>query len=223
MRQPPPDLHPEAWKVVDLFTETRLPGAEPLACYQNLPPSNRLTYELLNWHNYRILLDLFGQDDSLFVMTSLKNSAELDKYAAFQLSLGRYSGKRGICDWLLRLSDGTYIGVIHLYDVSCELWKGKRSPCMCGYAIAEPFRRQGYAEEALTHLLSRLPEDFKLFEAQAEPLEANVASRALLEKVGFTFKKPFKNFWGQSALYTKKLVKRTPRLSWRELGKVLFH
>lgn len=167
-----------------------------MACYRDLPDSPRLRYELLSWANYRVLLDLFSHDPSPFVTSSLKKTDQLDLYAAAQLASGRYSGKRGIVDWLLRLADGTYIGVLHLYDVNYETWKGKRFPCMCGYAIAEPCRRQGYAEEALRHLLSRLPTDFKLFEAQAEPLEANQPSRALLEKTGFTFQRRFKNFWG---------------------------
>ena len=221
MYQPPADLHPEARKVVDLFTATRWPGSKPLAYYRNLPPSDRLTYELLHWYNYRVLLDLFGQDGSPFVMPSLKLAKQLDEYTAIQLSLGRYSGKRGMCDWLLRLADGTYIGVLHLYNISLEIDKGKRYPCICGYAIAEPYRRQGYAEESLRHLLSRLPIDFKLFNVQAEPLEANILSRTLLEKVGFQVKKSFINDWGQAVLYAKKLVKRTPRILWKELKKAL--
>ena len=221
MHQPPSDLHPRARKVVDMYAEMRLSGSTPRACYQDLPPSNRLYYELLNWHNYRVLLNLFSQDLSPFIMPSLREADKLDEYTAYQLASGRYSGKRGISDWLLRLADGTYIGVLHLYNVSFELWEGRRFPCMCGYAIAEPFRRQGYAEEALTHLLNRLPEDFKLFKAQAEPLEANNASQALLKKVGFKFEKAVKNHWGKATLYNKKLVKRTPRLSWKEFEKVL--
>ncbi|WP_460968320.1 GNAT family N-acetyltransferase [Spirosoma migulaei] len=221
MHQPPFDLHPKARKVVDAYEEMRRSDAITRACYRDLPPSNRLQYELLDWHNYRVLLDLFSQDTNPFVMSSLKEPEKLDEYVAYQLAIGRYSGKRGMCDWFLRLADGTYVGILHLYDVSFELWEGKRFPCMCGYAIAEPFRRQGYAYEALSQLLSRLPEDFKLFKARAEPLEANVASRALLEKVGFRFEKTFKNYWGEAALYNKKLVKRTPRLSWKEFSGVL--
>ena len=221
MYQPPSDLHPKAREVVDLFMEMRSPDTVPRACYRDLIPSGRLEYELLDWNNYRILLDLFGQDGNQFVMPPLRIAEKLDQYAAFQLTSGRYSWKRGVCDWLLRLADGTYVGVLHLYNVNFEIWNGKRFPCMCGYAIAEPFRRQGYAEESLSHLLNRLPIDFKLFQAQAEPLEANTASRNLLKKVGFGYEKTFKGFWGEAALYRKKLVKRTPRLSWKELDELL--
>ena len=154
-------------------------------------------------------------------MGSLKESGESDEYAAYQLATGRYSGKRGMCNRFLRLADGTYVGILHLYDVSFELINGKRFPCMCGYAIAEPYRRRGYAEEALTHLLSRLPVDFKLFKTQAEPLEANSTSRMLLEKVGFKFEKSAENYWDEATLYSKKLVKRTPHLSWKEFEKIL--
>ena len=221
---PPADLHPEARKIVDLYDRMRgdrdefgMDPVKPNACFRDLPPSEQLTYESLNWSNYQVLLHLFQADKSPFVMPPFKSRQKLDQYAAIQLATGRYSGKRGIIDWLIANSDGIYIGVLHLYNVSFEIWDDKRQPCMCGYAIARPFRRKGYAEEALLHLLSRLPIDYKLFEAQAEPLQANIPSRTLLEKTGFTFKKNHKNHWGPSALYHKKLVDEIPKISFEDL------
>ena len=189
----PSDLSPKALKIVTMYDEMRRPGAKPRLCYQALPDSDRLSYELLNWDNYLIMNDLFGSDPSPLITSDLRENLRLDLYAAFQLASGRYSGKHGSCDWFLRLKDGTYIGVLHLYDVSFELMDRKRFPCSCGYAIAAPFRRQGYAMEALQHLLFYLPAHFKLYEVQAEPLRTNEASIGLLTKAGFTQKKYFKN------------------------------
>ncbi len=93
----------------------------------------------------------------------------------------------------------------------------KRFPCSCGYAIAAPFRRQGYALEALQHLLFYLPLHFKLYEVQAEPLRTNEASIGLLTKAGFTHKKYFKNEWGDAVLMYKKLVDTIPPLTWQEI------
>ncbi len=214
---PPADLSPEAQRVVDTFTQTRWPGRRPRACYRALPPTERLHYEPLDWSNYRSLLDLFGSDNNPFVMPVYRNKGELDEYVAYQLMLGRYSGKRGACDWLLRLANGLYVGVLHLYNVSFELIDGRRDACYCGYAIAEPHRRQGYAKEALTHLLALLPPMFQLYEACAEPLRANALSRQLLEHVGFSFQRNIRNDWGPAALYYKRLMDVIPRLSASDL------
>lgn len=214
----PSSLSAKALEIVALFDKTRWPSSKPRPCYRNLPNSARLSYELLDWNNYETMLELFGNDTNPFVMSSLREKAEYDQYAAYQLGTGRYSGKRGACDWFLRLQNGVYVGVLHLYDVSFELIDGKRYPCSCGYAIAEPFRRQGYAEEALRHLLSKLPLHFKLYQVEAEPLRANEASVSLLTKVGFKFKKYFKNEWGNSVLMSKKLAVRIPKLTWEEIN-----
>lgn len=213
----PSDLSPKALEIITMYGEMRRPNAMPRLCYQALPDSERLSYELLNWDNYLIINDLFSNDLSPFIASDFREKSRLDLYAAFQLASGRYSGKHGSCDWFLRLKDGTYIGVLHLYDVSFELMDGKRFPSSCGYAIAAPFRRQGYALEALQHLLFYLPPHFKIYEVQAEPLRTNEASIALLTKAGFTHKKYFKNEWGNAVLMYKKLVDNIPKLTWQEI------
>lgn len=77
---------------------------------------------------------------------------------------------------------------------------------MFGYAIAEPYRRQGFATEAATHLLNHIPFIFKRFEVLANPEKGNIASRALLEKMGLKRKTGFMD--KNSVFYYKKLVKR---------------
>lgn len=213
MLEPPADLTHEAREIVDLFSRMCRPDSLPRACYHDLPPTARLRYETLTWANYGQLLELFGADADPFVMPPFKTRDTLDEYTAYQLALGRYSGKRGSCDWLLRRDDGVCVGVLHLHEVSFEIWQGKRRPCKVGYAIRQPFRRQGYAEEALRNLLAMLPTQFLLFDAEATVLLGNEASVSLLQKVGFRYVSKTADYWGPSTRWHYKTVPRRRRLT----------
>ena len=153
--------------------------------YQNLPPSARLTYELVGWPNLPAYLPLFAADPSPFVDAHFKDRAALERYGVSLLTLMRHSFKHGGCDWLARRhADAQPIGVLHLYDLSLENYNGT-PPCAVGYAVAAPHRRQGYAREMLTHLLPYAATLFGRTEARAIPETANVASRELLRSAGF--------------------------------------
>lgn len=184
--------------------------------YKSLPPSARLSYPILSRENYREVPDLFEMDTNRFTTPYLLNREDWEEYVASELTLGRRSGKDGFCDWLL-VDGQQLVGILSLYDISYELIYGTRSPASIGYMIAEPFRRKGYAEEAVRHLISLLPTQFQLFEARAEPHLENQASRSLLEKVGFERIKFSKNQWGPSAIYHRQLVKDIPKLSVKDI------
>jgi RimJ/RimL family protein N-acetyltransferase len=207
--QEPLDLLPGTWKAIHFWRKSRRPGAILSQQYQNLPDSERLSYELLTWENATQLGLLFEQDANPFVDTSFKSRDKREAYVADQLEFGRYSFKRGACDWLLRLrAEGTYVGVLHLYNLSWELVEGKHPACWFGYAIAAPFRRCGLALEAGHHLLKHIPTCFNRYEAMAEPLIANEASRALLTKLGLTEWRVFRD--GKSSLWHKQVVDSIP-------------
>jgi RimJ/RimL family protein N-acetyltransferase len=164
-----------------------VPKRKPRFDYQNLPDTQQLRYELLTWDNYTQMLDLFQNDPNPFVMDDFKTIEELEMYAVSQLEYNWYSFKRGACDWFLWAKDtNELVGVLHLYDLNWELYEGKHPSCTVGYAIGEKYRRQGFAFEAMTHLLTQIPLIFKRYEVGANPKIANINSRYLLEKLGFT-------------------------------------
>jgi RimJ/RimL family protein N-acetyltransferase len=214
---PPANLSTKARKIVEQYDEMRRPGVKPRSVYQNLPASERLRYELVDWSNYEVLLGLFKEDSSPFVMSHFRSKEALETYVAYLLCSGRYSGRHGGCDWLIIREDDTPIGVFHLFEVSFEIIDGHRSGCFFGYSIGEYFRRQGYAEEACRHVLALLPTVYHLYEVYADPLLGNTPSRTLLEKLGLVYQRDFKNGWGMSALYHKQLVDPIPSLTWEEI------
>lgn len=161
--------------------------------FANLPPSRRLQYELTAWHNYTDYLVLFQNDGSLFVDKRFKNRDLLDEYAVGLLEIMYYNVKRAGCDWIIRLHDRTPVGILHLYDLSNEQETLTATDsdddfydaCSIGYAIAEPYRRQGYACEACTHLLQHIAATFGRYKVQATVEATNKASAERLQKLGF--------------------------------------
>ena len=99
------------------------------------------------------------------------------------------------------------MGVLYLYDLSHERIKDWVPPCLMGYTLAAPFRRQGYGYEALTHLLTQAARLFGQTEARAVPVAANLASQALLRKCGFRVleARPATKWRAAELLRTRKL------------------
>ncbi|WP_448518864.1 GNAT family N-acetyltransferase [Rhodoflexus sp.] len=153
--------------------------------FADLPHSAHLRYVLTNWTNYTIYLDLFQNDQSLFVDERFKNKALLDEYAVGLLEIMYYDNKRAGCDWVLQLHSGEPIGILHLYDLNGETIADRYPPCSIGYAITANHRQQGYAYEAVTHLLYHIKNTFNRDEVRANTHSNNEASIRLLQKCNF--------------------------------------
>ncbi len=118
-----------------------------------LSSSERLEYELLTIQNSQTFVELFQQDPSLYVDERFKNKEEAEKYAQ-ESETAKFSAKHGGCDFLIKLkSTETYIGVLHLFDLSTETFADNHLRANIGFAIAAPFRQQYYATEAVKHLI----------------------------------------------------------------------
>ena len=199
-----PNDHPRIQRIQELFWRDGFPPfSYPFA---DLPTSDRLTYELVNWENIEQYVGLFEHDPNPYLMKDFLTRKGLEQYAVHLLEYGRYSTKRGACDWLLRMKSGQYVGVLHLHAVNRELINGRFSPCMIGYAIAEPFRGRGFATEAATQLLAEIPTRYHRYEVRAEVNSTNRASQRVLRKVGLRWKEKY----GDTSYYYKKLVDPIP-------------
>jgi RimJ/RimL family protein N-acetyltransferase len=206
-------LSEENLKMLKMYRKMRRPNAKPHFDFKNLPNSKRLTYKMITWRNYKTYLDLFGKDESPFVMTEFKTEEAMQEYTLFMLESNRFSGKRAACDWLIYLKDKTPIGVLHVYDLNMEFYDGVHPKPQFGYAIAEPFRKQGYAFEATSHLLNWIPKQFKRYEILAHTHKNNEASIGLLQKLGFT---PYLGISSKVEQYFyKKLIDgKVPKVYW---------
>lgn len=153
-----------------------------------LAPSKCLCYELLTKNNYDHLGSLFEDDDNPFVDKRFKNEHDLLKYTLYLLHHGPYHKNGGI-DWLIRLKGTlTYIGVLHLYDISQEpnITQTKlMGSCTIGFAIKQEFRRQGYGQEATKHLLNYISTHFSFQTVLSYTDKKNKAAAKLLQGIGF--------------------------------------
>jgi ribosomal-protein-alanine N-acetyltransferase len=85
--------------------------------------------------------------------------------------------------WPVYLRDGGgFIGIVGLEDVG-RYRQYRELECL----ILEPYRRRGYATEAVEHLLAYGFGELSLSIAAASVMAGNEASRCLLEKLGFTY------------------------------------
>ena len=211
------NLSEENLEILEMYRQMRRPKAKPHFDFKNLPDSENLSYKLLNWRNYKTYLKLFGKDDSPFVMDEFKTQKAMEQYTLFMLESNRFSGKRGACDWIIYLKNKTPIGVLHIYDLNLEFYDGVHPKPQFGYAIAEPFRKQGYAFEATTHLLNYIPTQFKRYEILANTHKNNAASISLLEKLGFQVYQGISNKVVQ--YFYKKLINgKISKVRWTENG-----
>ncbi len=204
-------------ETLKMYRQMRRPKAKPLFDFSNLPDSERLSYKLLNWRNFTTYLKLFEKDESPFVMDDFKTRKAMEQYTLFMLEGNRFSGKRGGCDWIIYLKNKKPIGILHLYDLNFEIYDGYHPKPQFGYAIAEPFRKNGYAFEAVTHLLNLIPKQFKRYEILANTHKNNEASINLLQKLGFRVYKEL-NDKAVQYFYKKLIEGKIPKVHWTKNG-----
>lgn len=198
------NLASETIEKIRLWREFRWNKLKENFPFQNLPDTERLSYELMTWDNFRTYLSLFEGDEDEFVDERFKSIGKLEEYAVGVLEFAHFSVKHGGCDWFIRLKDHSPVGVLHLYELNLEIIEGKHLPCFFGYALSRSFRGQGFAYEAAKNLLEHIPKIFERYEVYAEPKTGNQASRNLLKRLGFSEIRTLSG--NKSSLWYKKLI-----------------
>ncbi len=171
---------------MDKIRSMRRPEAQPYFYFPELLPSERLLYCPLDYNNYLTLNELFLDDDSPHTNPEFKQLERIEQYVVSLLEFAQYSPKRCGKDWIIHLADSNLpIGVIHLYDLTKETRLNNHLNCTIGFAIAAPYRRNGYAFEAVYHLLQYIFNNFDLTHILAYTTHDNVPSQQLLQKLRF--------------------------------------
>jgi RimJ/RimL family protein N-acetyltransferase len=151
-----------------------------------LPPSERLAYEPLSEANAHVLVALFEQDKSHFIDKRFKNIATAKQYATESVSM-LYMAKHGGCDFLIQQkSNGTYIGILHLFDLSLETFNDNHLRATIGFAIAASFRSQYFATEAVKHLIDYVQNTLQRPHILAYTHPKNEAANDFMLSLGMT-------------------------------------
>lgn len=102
--------------------------------------------------------------------------------AQFEELLKRYNGKEAFGFVICRKEEGEIVGGISLFEIVHR----SRKSGVIGYFVGAPFFRQGYATEALQHILRFAFRHLKLHRLEANIQAHNVASISLVKRAGFT-------------------------------------
>lgn len=96
------------------------------------------------------------------------------------ITAGRAAADPGALTWLIS-RDGLVIG-----ECGIKHALGADGTAEIGYGLAAPWRADGYGSEAIGALLKRLDDLTGCRRVVAEVHETNIASRRLLERLGFS-------------------------------------
>ena len=94
------------------------------------------------------------------------------------------------------------LGAVHLSHIR----RGAEQAATLGYWIGKPYARQGYMADALNLLVHHAFRDLSLHRLEAACLPRNAASKALLEKVGFTQEGYAKSYINIAGLWEDHLL-----------------
>lgn len=114
---------------------------------------------------------------------------------------------------ILRREDEALLGGVTLSNIR----RGVAQSGSLGYWIGQPFARRGYMTEALHGLIGFAFDELELHRIEAACLPSNLASRAVLERIGFSeegFAREFLRIngsWQDHSLFA--MLKNDPRRS----------
>jgi ribosomal-protein-alanine N-acetyltransferase len=136
--------------------------------------------------DWRSWSQLRGQSRAFLTPWEPSWSADSLTRKAFKRRLLRYAvdwrDKVGYSFFIVRLSDQALLGGITFSNIR----RGVAETGSIGYWIGQPYARQGYMTEALDLALHYGFGQLRLHRIEAACLPANIASRGLLAKTGFT-------------------------------------
>lgn len=171
---------------MDKIRSMRRPEAQPYFHFPELLPSERLSYRPLGYDNYLTLSELFIDDSSPYTNPEFKQLERIELYVVSLLEFAQYSPKRCGKDWIVhQIGSDLPVGVVHIYDLTKETQRDSHRNCTIGFAIAAPYRRQGFAKEAVGHLTSYIFQHFDLTHILAYTIKENQPSQQLLNNLGF--------------------------------------
>jgi RimJ/RimL family protein N-acetyltransferase len=170
----------------DFYADFRKWHPKPYFSFPEIPPASSLTFEKLTLENFEQLYQLFENDSSPFVDKRFKTYEGAKEYAQYLSVCGAYSPKHGGQDWLFKLPNQEYAGIVHLYDLSLETFAQNHKRAWIGFATKEEFRNQHITSKAVRHFIAYI---FKYYPQidfiHAMTLKENTASINFLLHCGF--------------------------------------
>ncbi|MCD6235284.1 MAG: GNAT family N-acetyltransferase [Candidatus Marinimicrobia bacterium] len=104
---------------------------------------------------------------------------------------------------------GHPVGQIHAGRIDCD-----NKNCMIGFEIHPRYQQRGYGSDAVETILDYLFFDLKLHRVGAEVYEYNIASRKVLEKLGFSREGKLTEWLYRKEKYWDKLLYGILRHEW---------
>ena len=172
----------------DLKTWMRQHYSKRFFTFPDMPSTKELQFEKLSTKNFEQLYLLFENDASPFVDERFKTYEGAKEYAAYLEEFGARLPKHGGQDWLFRLLNGEYAGILHLYDLSLETFVQNHKRAWIGFATKEKFRKQNITTKAVQHFIDYIFQfypEIDFIHAMTE--KENEASIRFLLKCGFQF------------------------------------
>ncbi|MEM7040792.1 MAG: GNAT family N-acetyltransferase, partial [Bacteroidota bacterium] len=129
--------------------------------------------------------DLFQKDPNPFIAEEYKHKEKFEEYVFQYVHYRRHTPKHGAHDWLIKTTDGTYIGLLNVYDLTLEDWNDNHRKCTLGFQTAEAFRRNYFTMEAVSHLAQYLFTEMNMLRLLAFTVKDNFPAMEMLKNMGW--------------------------------------